>query len=56
MHVPPNFQERTFNIHNVTGNVDLDEKGRSVPLVGENGVRVDKDGRLVNEKGYLVDA
>jgi len=56
MHVPPNFDEWTFNIHNITGNVDLDEKGRTVPIEGDNGEKVDKDGRKVNDKGYLVDA
>jgi len=28
-HVPPNFDERTFNVNHITGNVDQDEKGRN---------------------------
>jgi len=28
-HVPPNFDERTFNVNNIIGNIDHDEKGRN---------------------------
>lgn len=37
------------------GDFDRDEKGNVIVLEDEDGNYVDKQGRKVNERGYLVD-
>lgn len=54
-HVPPVFDERTFNVNDITGKVDHDEKGRVDHKLNDEGITIDKEGRRVNDKGYLVD-
>ena len=53
-HVPPQPDERTFNVNQITGDIDRDERGRP-NLKEEGGMTVDNEGRRVNERGYLVD-
>ena len=54
--VPPDSQKRTFNENDILGEFDRDEKGNIVLLQDEKGNYVDKLGRRVNERGYLIDA
>lgn len=53
--MPPNADARTFNENDILGDFDRDEKGNPIVLQDENGNYVDKQGRPVNEKGYLLD-
>ena len=51
---PPDAAKRTFNEHDILGDFDRDEKGSVVVLQDEEGRLVDKQGRPVNERGYLL--
>lgn len=54
--VPPNPDLRTFNVNDILGDVDHDEKGNVVaPQQDNNGKHKDKSGALTNQKGYLLD-
>ena len=50
-----NPENRKFNVNDITGDFDRDEKGNLIPLKNKKGFLVDKLGRPVNEKGYLID-
>jgi len=54
MQVPPEFKNRNFNECDILGDLDRDDKGNVVVLQTEVGVPIDKQGRSVNERGYLV--
>ena len=45
---------RTFNEHDVLGDLDRDDKGNLIPYE-RNGRFEDKKGDLVNQRGYLID-
>lgn len=49
-------EKRKFNVNDILGEFDRDEKGNLVILENENGELVDKNGKRVNEKGYLIDS
>lgn len=51
----PSAKDYTFNEHSVMGEFDKDEKGNIILLTNEKGNLVCKNGRKVNEKGYLRD-
>jgi len=51
---PPDAEKRTFNENDILGDFDRDEKGNVIVLQEEGGRYVDKQGRPVNEKGYLL--
>lgn len=53
--IPPNAGLRTFNEHDVLGDLDRDEKGNVVVLEDKNGRKHDKQRKPVNPRGYLVD-
>ena len=53
--VPPDSTKRTFNENDILGEFDRDEKGNIVLLQDEAGQYIDKLGRKVNERGYLLD-
>ena len=53
--IPPNADLRTFNEHDVLGDVDRDTKGNVVAVEDKHGIRRDKKRSLVNQKGYLLD-
>ena len=53
--IPPDQEKRTFNENDILGNFDRDEKGNPIILRDKKGNPVDKDGKPVNEKGYLID-
>ncbi len=47
--------KRRFNVNDILGDLDRDERGNLVMLQNKEGVAVDKQGQVVNEKGYLID-
>jgi len=47
--------QRKFNENDIMGDFDRDEKGNIIPLTDSSGKHVDKTGRAVNERGYIVD-
>lgn len=46
---------RKFNVHDIYGDFDRDDKGNPVLLQNVNGDWKDKQGNSVNEKGYRID-
>lgn len=46
--IPPNAQLRTFNEHDVLGDLDRDDKGNVVVLEDKNGRKHDKKRNPVN--------
>jgi hypothetical protein len=53
--IPPSAFQRTFNEHEVLGDLDRDEKGNVVVLEDKNGRKHDKKRNPVNVRGYLID-
>jgi len=53
--IPPNAFLRTFNEHDVLGDLDRDDKGNVVVLEDKNGRKHDKKRNPVNPRGYLSD-
>ena len=47
--------KKRFNINDILGEFDRDEKGNPLILQDKKGDLIDKDGNRVNEKGYLID-
>lgn len=50
--VDPN--KRRFNVNDILGDLDRDEKGNLYLLANKEGHLVDKNGTPINEKGYLI--
>lgn len=50
-----NLEKRKFNVNDIMGDFDRDERGHPLILQDNKGELVDKDGKRVNEKGYIVD-
>ena len=48
-------EKRRFNVNDILGDFDRDDKGQPLFLQDKKGELVDKEGSRVNEKGYLVD-
>ena len=48
-------EKRKFNVNDILGDFDRDEKSNLVLLQNKDGLAVDKLGNRVNEKGYLID-
>ena len=53
--IPPNTEKRNFNVNDILGDLDRDEKGNLIILQDENGLNIDKQGERVNERGYFID-
>lgn len=53
--VPPNADLRTFNVNDILGDHDRDEKGNVVVAQDGLGTHRDKQGALTNNRGYLLD-
>lgn len=51
----PDLSSKEFNEHSIMGEFDKDEKGNIILLTNAKGNLVCKNGRKVNEKGYLRD-
>lgn len=47
--------KKRFNVNDILGEFDRDEKGNPLILQDKKGELIDKDGNRVNEKGYLID-
>ena len=54
MQIPPSPTKRTFNENDIKGDLEKNDEGHYAPTMLQNGVMVDKFGRKVNEKGFLV--
>ena len=50
-----NYDGKPFDIKDVIGQVEKDDKGNMVNQVDKRGALLDKLGRPINPKGYLVD-
>ena len=46
--------KRKFNENDILGDFDRDEKGNIIIQQNGKGENIDKKGRMVNEKGYLI--
>ena len=55
MEWPPKAENRNFNENDILGELDRDERGNPVVRENRKGQKIDKQGRLVNQKGYLID-
>ena len=53
--IPPDAELRNFNENDILGDFDRDKKGRIILKRDKKDYFVDKVGRRVNEKGYLID-
>ncbi len=51
-----NPEMRKFNVNDILGEFDRDDRGNLIMLQNKEGLFVDKNGASVNEKGYLIDA
>lgn len=47
-------EKRKFNVNDILGEFDRDDRGHPLILQDKKGELIDKDGKRVNEKGYLV--
>ena len=50
-----NYNGRRFDVNDVLGQLDKDNRGNIVPITDKNGHLVDNLGRKINSKGYLID-
>jgi hypothetical protein len=48
-------EKKRFNVNDILGEFDRDDRGNPMILQDKRGEFVDKDGNRVNEKGYLID-
>ena len=53
--MPPNYESRTFNVNDILGELDRDDRGNIIVLQDSQGNSVDKDGNPCNIRGYLQD-
>jgi hypothetical protein len=50
-----NYDARRFDVNDVIGTFDRNQKGDIILLRDKNGFFVDQEGHRVNERGYLID-
>lgn len=55
MEIPPNADHRTFNVNDILGELDRDERGNIIVLQDSQGNNCDKTGHSTNIRGYLQD-
>mmetsp|Transcript_22416 Transcript_22416/g.27588 ORF Transcript_22416/g.27588 Transcript_22416/m.27588 type:complete len:387 (+) Transcript_22416:7037-8197(+) len=53
--MPPNADHRTFNVNDILGELDRDERGNIIVLQDSQGNNIDKTGQTTNIRGYLQD-
>lgn len=53
--MPPNADHRTFNVNDILGELDRDERGNIIVLQDSQGNNCDKTGHSTNIRGYLQD-
>ena len=46
--------KKKFNVNDISGEYDRDERGNPLILQDQKGDLIDKDGNRVNQKGYLI--
>ena len=54
--MPPNADNRTFNVNDILGELDRDDRGNIIVLQDSQGNNCDKAGHPTNIRGYLQDA
>ena len=52
--MPPNAENRTFNVNDILGELDRDNRGNIIVLEDNQGNHIDKTGQLTNVRGYLT--
>lgn len=52
--MPPNAENRTFNVNDILGELDRDNRGNIIVLEDNQGNHIDKTGQLTNIRGYLT--
>ena len=52
--MPPNADNRTFNVNDILGELDRDNRGNIAVLEDSQGNFIDKTGQLTNIRGYLT--
>lgn len=52
--MPPNAENRTFNVNDILGELDRDNRGNIIVLEDKQGNHIDKTGQLTNIRGYLT--
>ena len=53
--MPPNADHRTFNVNDILGELDRDDRGNIIVLQDSQGNNIDKTGHQTNIRGYLQD-
>jgi len=53
--MPPSADHRTFNVNDILGELDRDERGNIIVLQDSQGNNCDKTGHYTNIRGYLQD-
>ena len=53
--MPPCADHRTFNVNDILGELDRDERGNIIVLQDSQGNNIDKTGQQTNIRGYLQD-
>ena len=53
--MPPNADNRTFNVNDILGELDRDDRGNIIVLQDSQGNNRDKTGQPTNIRGYLTD-
>jgi len=51
--MPPNADNRTFNVNDILGELDRDDRGNIIVLQDSQGNNCDKTGLKTNIRGYL---
>ena len=51
--IPPKSENRTFNVHDILGDHDRDDKGNIIVNQDQSGNFVDNNGKMTNQRGYL---
>ena len=55
MQIPPDSDMRNFNVNDILGELDRDDRGNIIVLQDSQGNNMDKNGHQTNIKGYLQD-
>jgi len=53
--IPPDSEQRNFNVYDILGELDRDDKGNIILLQDNDGNNIDKNRKLTNARGYLTD-
>jgi hypothetical protein len=53
--IPPDSELRSFNVNDILGDLDRDEKGNIIMIQDNDGNNIDKQGNPTNIRGYRLD-